>query len=114
MLNEDQVREIRSRFKIFQSKIYLNTSSRGALSAAVESSFDDCIASWHEQGTSVERCEEARIAMVTGVSAIINGIASALNFRDCRKVVMGEFEFPTTGQVWLGQRVRGAGVAEYD
>ena len=47
---------------------------------------------------------------MTSVSAGINGIASALNFRDRSKVVMGEFEFPTMGQVWLGQRVRGAEV----
>ena len=131
MLTEDQVREIRSRFTIFQSKSYLNTCSQGALSEAVESGFDDFTASCHEQGspweTWVERCEKARIAfagfihaspdeagIVTSVSADINGIASALNFRDRRKAVMGEFEFSTTGQVWLGQRVRGAGVAQYD
>src|SRR5215468_8115319 len=127
MLTDKQVREIRSRFQIFQSKIYLNTCSQGALSDAVEAGFNDYIASWHEQGspwqTWVERYEEARaafakfihaspdeVAIVTSVSAGINGIASALNFRERRKVVMGEFEFPTMGQVWLGQRVRGADV----
>lgn len=125
MLTEGQVREIRSHFKIFQSKTYLNTCSQGALSDAVESGFDDYIASWHEQGspweTWVQRYEEARIAfanfihaspdevaIVTSVSAGINGIASALNFRERSKVVMGEFEFPTMGHVWLGQRVHGA------
>lgn len=50
------------------------------------------------------------VAIVTSVSAGINGIASALNFRERNKVVMGEFEFPTMGHVWLGQRVRGADV----
>lgn len=127
MLTDTQVREIRSRFKIFESKIYLNTCSQGALSDAVQSGFDEYIASWHEQGspweTWVERYEVARnlfaefihatpdeIAIVTSVSAGINGIASALSFRERRKVVMGEFEFPTMGQVWLGQRVRGAEV----
>jgi selenocysteine lyase/cysteine desulfurase len=112
MLTDKQVREIRSRFRIFQSKIYLNTCSQGALSDAVESGFDDFIASWHEQGSPweswVERYESARtafaqfihaspdeVAIVTSVSAGINGIASALNFRDRSKVVMGEFEFPT-------------------
>jgi selenocysteine lyase/cysteine desulfurase len=127
MLTDKLVREIRSRFRIFQSKIYLNTCSQGALSNDVESGFDDFIASWHEQGSPweswVERYESARtvfaqfihaspdeVAIVTSVSAGINGIASALNFRDRSKVVMGEFEFPTMGQVWLGQRVRGAEV----
>jgi len=127
MLTDNQVREIRSRFKIFRSRIYLNTCSQGALSDAVEGGFNDYIASWHEQGspweTWVERYEAARIAfarfihaspdeiaIITSVSAGINGIASALNFRERSKIVMGEFEFPTMGQVWLGQRVRGAEV----
>ncbi len=47
---------------------------------------------------------------MTSVSAGINGVASALNFRERKKVVMGEFEFPTMGHVWLAQRVRGAEV----
>lgn len=127
MLTGQQIREIRSRFKIFRSKIYLNTCSQGALSDAVESGFNEYIASWHEQGspweTWVERYEAARtafakfihaspdeVAIVTSVSAGINGIASALNVRERNKVVMGEFEFPTMGQIWLGQRVRGVQV----
>jgi selenocysteine lyase/cysteine desulfurase len=127
MLTDNKVREIRSRFKIFQRKIYLNSCSQGALSDAVESGFKEYMASWHEQGspwvTWVERYEEARtafakfihaspdeVAIVTSVSAGINGIASALNFGERSKVVMGEFEFPTMGQVWLGHRARGADV----
>ena len=50
------------------------------------------------------------VAIVTSASAGINGVASALNFRERKKVVMGEFEFPTMGHIWLGQRVRGAEV----
>lgn len=127
MLTGQQIREIRSRFKIFQSKIYLNTCSQGALSDAVESGFNEYIASWHEQGspweTWVERYESARnafakfihaspdeVAIVTSVSAGINGVASALKVRERSKVVMGEFEFPTMGQVWLAQGSRGIDV----
>ena len=127
MLTEKQVHDIRARFRIFRSKIYLNTCSQGALSDVVESGFDSFIESWHEQGspweTWVTRYEETRtafasfinaspdeVAIVTSVSAGINGIASALQFRERSKVVMGEFEFPTMGQVWLGQRGRGADV----
>jgi hypothetical protein len=36
MLTDKQIREIRSRFSIFQRKIYLNTCSQGALSDAVQ------------------------------------------------------------------------------
>lgn len=127
MLTDNQVHDIRSRFKIFQRKIYLNTCSQGALSDAVEAGLADYVASWHEQGSPwerwVEHYEAARtafaqfihaspdeVAIVTSVSAGINAVASALNFGERKKVVMGEFEFPTMGHVWLGQRDRGADV----
>jgi len=127
MLTDEQARGIRSRFNIFQRKIYLNTCSQGALSDSVQAGLEDYIANWHEQGspweTWVNRYEEARtafahfinaspdeVAIVTSVSAGINGIASALSFRERKKVVMGEFEFPTMGHIWLAQRPRGAAV----
>jgi selenocysteine lyase/cysteine desulfurase len=127
MLTDTQIRQIRSRFKIFKHKIYLNSCSQGPLSDAVQAGLEDFMASWHEQGSPwelwVNRYEAARtafaqfinaspeeVAIVTSVSAGINGVASALNFRERKKVVMGEFEFPTMGHVWLGQRVRGADV----
>jgi selenocysteine lyase/cysteine desulfurase len=127
MLTDTQIQQIRSRFKIFKHKIYLNSCSQGPLSDAVQAGLEDFMASWHEQGSPwelwVNRYEEARtafaqfinaspdeVAIVTSVSAGINGVASALNFRERKKVVMGEFEFPTMGHVWLGQRVRGADV----
>jgi selenocysteine lyase/cysteine desulfurase len=127
MLTENRILEIRSRFRIFQRKIYLNSCSQGALSDAVQAGLEDYIASWHEQGspweTWVDQYEAARtafakfinaspdeVAIVTSASAGINSIASALSFRERNKVVMGEFEFPTMGHVWLAQRGRGADV----
>jgi selenocysteine lyase/cysteine desulfurase len=127
MLTDIQVQEIRSRFSIFARKIYLNSCSQGALSDAVQAGLENYIASWHEQGSPwelwVEQYEAARTAfaqfinaspdevvVVTSASAGINSIASALNFRERKKVVMGEFEFPTMGHVWLAQRARGAEV----
>src|ERR1700691_5010339 len=127
MLNDKQIQEIRSRFSIFRRKIYLNSCSQGALSDAVHAGLEDYIASWHEQGSPweawVNRYEAARtafaqfinaspdeVAIVTSVSAGINGVASALNLRERKKIVLGEPEFPTMGHVWLAQRVRGAEV----
>ena len=127
MLTDNRILEIRSRFRIFQRKIYLNSCSQGALSDAVQIGLEDYIASWHEQGspweTWVEHYEAARaafakfinaspdeVAIVTSASAGINSIASALSFRERNKVVMGEFEFPTMGHVWLAQRARDADV----
>ena len=127
MLTDKQIQEIRSRFRIFQRKIYLNTCSQGALSDAVQTGLEDYIASWHDQGSPwelwVEQYEAARtafaqfinaspdeVAIVTSASAGINSIASALSFREREKVVMGEFEFPTMGHIWLAQLSRGADV----
>jgi selenocysteine lyase/cysteine desulfurase len=126
-ITDAQIREIRSRFRIFEHKIYLNSCSQGALSDVVQAGLENFMASWHEQGSPwelwVNRYEAARtafaqfinaspdeVAIVTSVSAGINGVASALNFQERKKVVMGEFEFPTMGHVWLGQRTRGAEV----
>ena len=58
MLTDSQTTEVRSRFRIFDRKIYLNTCSQGALSDAVEAGFEDYIASWHEQGSPWERWVE--------------------------------------------------------
>jgi selenocysteine lyase/cysteine desulfurase len=127
MLSTAQVSKIRSRFKIFDRKIFLNSCSQGALSEDVEAGLQEYILSWHEHGSPwefwMERYEAARtafarfihadpdeVAIVTSVSAGLNGVASALNFGDRNKVVMGEFEFPTMGHVWLAQRTRGAEV----
>jgi selenocysteine lyase/cysteine desulfurase len=127
MLSIEQIRKIRSRFRIFERRIFLNSCSQGALSDAVQAGMEEYLQSWHEQGSPwelwMERYEEARaefagfihatpdeVAIVTSVSAGINGVASALPFRDRKKVVLGEFEFPTMGHVWLGQRPRGADV----
>ena len=127
MLTDKQIQNIRSRFSIFRRKIYLNSCSQGPLSDAVQAGLENFISSWHEQGSPwelwVNRYEEARtafaqlinanpdeVAIVTSASAGINSIASALSFRERKKVVMGEFEFPTMGHIWLAQRARGAEV----
>jgi selenocysteine lyase/cysteine desulfurase len=125
MLTKDQVRAIRSRFPILGKKIYLNSCSQGALSDAVEDGVREYMASWHEYGSPwdiwVERYEAARaqfasfigatseeIAVIPYASAGINSVASALSFDQRKKVVLGEFEFPTMGHIWLAQQRRGA------
>jgi len=125
MLTNSQVLAIRSRFPVFANKIYLNSCSQGALSDTVEDGLREYIASWHEHGSPwdlwVERYEAARaqfarfigatpdeVAIVPYVSAGINSVASALTFDGRKKVVLGEFEFPTMGHIWLAQQKRGA------
>jgi selenocysteine lyase/cysteine desulfurase len=121
------IESVRARFPIFKKKVYLNSCSQGALSDAVEESMKGHIRSWHELGSPwdiwVEQYEAARsafarfigaapdeVAVVTSASAGISSVASALSFAKRKKVVMGEFEFPTMGQIWLAQTERGAEV----
>ena len=120
-----EIESARANFPIFKNKMYLNSCSQGALSDAVEASMQAHIRSWHEHGSPwdrwVEEYEAARtafarfigaapeeVAVIPSASAGINSIASALDFGKRRKVVMGEFEFPTMGQIWLAQERRGA------
>jgi len=125
MLSDGQIRAIRSRFPIFRRKIYLNSCSQGALSDSVDAALRQYIATWHEGGSPwdlwVEKYEAVRaqfarfigaeaseVAVIPSASAGMNSIASAFDFTKRRKVVMGEFEFPTMGHVWLAQQRRGA------
>jgi selenocysteine lyase/cysteine desulfurase len=127
MLTDNQIQKIRSRFNIFQRKIYLNSCSLAALADVVQAGLEDYLAVWRDRGSAwdifMDRYEAARtafaqfinaspdeVAIVTSASAGINSVASALSFRERKKVVLGEFEFPTMGHVWLAQRARGAEV----
>jgi selenocysteine lyase/cysteine desulfurase len=126
-LSESGISSIRSRFPVFRRKFYLNSCSQGALSDKVEAAFQTYLHSWHQQGSPwdlwVEHYEAARgvfarligaeseeVALVASASAGVNGIASALSFRERNRVVLGEFEFPTMGHIWMAQRPRGAEV----
>lgn len=125
MLSDSQISAIRARFPIFQKRIYLNSCSQGALSDAVRAGMEELLRSWDELGspwdTWTEQYELVRrefagfigaepdeVAVVTSVSVAVSTVATALDFRQRNKVVMGEFEFPTMGHVWLAQRPRGA------
>jgi selenocysteine lyase/cysteine desulfurase len=125
MVSDAVIQRIRSRFPIFQRKIYLNSCSQGALSDAVEAAFREYLDSWQEAGSPwelwIQRYDEVRaqfarligasaeeVAVLPSASAAINAVASALDFGARHKVLLGEFEFPTVGHIWLAQRQRGA------
>jgi selenocysteine lyase/cysteine desulfurase len=125
MLTDEQISTLRSRFPILREKTYVYNCSQGALSDAAESgirayteSWRSSSAPWNDWVEAYEamRAEFARfinadpdeIAIMTSASAGINAIANGLQFNGRAKVVMGEYEFPTMGQIWLAQRARGA------
>ena len=115
----------RDRFPIFERLAYINSCSQGALSGAVRAAYDAYLTGWEERGAPwdywVERSETARatlrpvrgrgaddVAVTTSVSAGLSSLASAIGFGERRKVVISDFEFPTVGQIWHAQELRGA------
>ena len=127
MLTDQQILAVRSHFPLLREKTYLYNCSQGALSDAVDGALQDYAQSWR---TSTDpwrdwvgvyealRAEFAgfigaepdEVAVVTSASAGINPIANAVDFSRRRRVVLGEYEFPTMGHIWLAQRPRGAEV----
>jgi len=119
---------MRSHFPVLEKKTYLNSCAYGALATDVTDALQQYIRDRQEKGTDwqywVDRNDAVRnavanflgarpdeIAVTASASAGINGIASAMNFRQARnKVVISEFEFPTNAQIWSAQELRGAQV----
>jgi selenocysteine lyase/cysteine desulfurase len=117
----------RRRFPIFERLVYINSCSQGALSDSVRAAYDEYLTGWDERGAPwdywVERTEAARaafarlvngepddVAVTTSLSAGVSPLASAIDFGARSKVVISDFEFPTIGQIWHAQELRGAQV----
>jgi selenocysteine lyase/cysteine desulfurase len=117
----------RGRFPIFERLVYINSCSQGALSDSVRAAYDEYLTGWDERGAPwdylVERTEAARgafarlvnaqtddVAVTTSLSAGVSALASAIDFSVRPKVVISDYEFPTIGQIWHAQQLRGAEV----
>jgi selenocysteine lyase/cysteine desulfurase len=117
----------RARFPIFERLVYINSCSQGALSDSVRAAYDEYLTGWDERGAPwdywVERTEAARgafarlvngepddVAVTTSLSAGVSPLASAIDFGARSTVVISDFEFPTIGQIWHAQELRGAQV----
>jgi selenocysteine lyase/cysteine desulfurase len=116
----------RAEFPTLRHKTYLNSGSYGLLSRSVEAGFrrylDDRLREGVDWGGWLGRTEAVRegmagllnaspdeIAVTTSASAGINSLASALDFSGPRnRVVVSNFEFPTSSQIWHAQAARGA------
>ncbi|HSF20001.1 MAG TPA: aminotransferase class V-fold PLP-dependent enzyme [Vicinamibacteria bacterium] len=116
----------RSRFPIFQRKVFLNSCSKGALGDSVEAAYAEYLHSWKSFGSPWEEWVEvlerarARFAAFMGCSAdelaltfcastAVGSLASALSFDGARnRVLLDDFEFPTVAHNWLVQQKRGA------
>jgi selenocysteine lyase/cysteine desulfurase len=93
----------------------------------VRAAYLDYLDGWDDRGAPwdywVERSEAARasfarlvaarpedVAVTTSLSAGLSAFASGISFRERPKVVISDFEFPTVGQIWHAQELRGAEV----
>ena len=117
---------LRDRFPIFRRRAYLNSCSYGALSTDARAAYlrylDDRDAHGAHWDFWVGRLEETRrllaelfsvgcdeIAIGSSLSAGLNKLAAGLDFSGDRdKVVLTDFDFPTTAQIWRAQERRGA------
>lgn len=119
---------LRRRFPVLARKTYLNSGSYCALAdtvrEAINAYMDDRLevgANWDVWITKNESVR-ALIAQLIGVtadeiaitasaSAGINSLASAFEFSGSRnKIIVSDFEFPTSAQIWHAQERRGARV----
>jgi len=119
----------RERFPIFERKTFLNSCSKGALSRDVEDAYALYLDSWRGGGSPWEEwvsilektrsrfaafcgASEDEIAVTFCASTAVSSLASALSFDGPRKrVLLGDFEFPTVAHNWLVQQRRGAEIA---
>ncbi len=117
---------IRDEFPIFETAIYLNSCSQGALSHRVRNAVQEWLAGWDANGAEwefwVNRNETFRgavagllhaepndVAVTTSVSQGVSALVSALPLAGERnRIVISEYEFPTVGQIAHAQELRGA------
>jgi selenocysteine lyase/cysteine desulfurase len=122
---------VRHRFPIFERRIYINSCSQGALSDAVRDAYARYLDDWDERGAPwdywVEKAEDARrafaslvnadpdeVAVTASVSAGVSALASGLRYAGRSKLVLSDLEFPTIGQIWHAQKLRGARVVHVE
>lgn len=122
------VKQLRTKFPTLSHKAYINSGSYGLLAIEVRQAFERYLADRLESGADwgawVQCYEDVRnrlatllganpdeIAVTASASAGLNALASALGFSGERnKIVVSDFEFPTSGQIWHAQERAGARV----
>jgi selenocysteine lyase/cysteine desulfurase len=116
---------LRAQFASLPRLAYFNSGSYGLLADRVRDAFSAYLSSRDEKGadwgTWVAALEGARdrmarllrvdpddVAITASASAGINAIASGLDYAARPKIVVSNFEFPTSGQIWHAQEKAGA------
>ena len=120
--------EIRHHFPILAHKAYFNACSYGPLSLEVKAAMEEYLhirmeegARWDIYCDKIERVRELvatvlqapvnDISVSTSASESLNTVMTAFDFSGKRnKIVVTDFDFPTTAQIMLAQESRGARV----
>lgn len=121
----------RTEFPMLEDKTYLLTCSLGAMPRQARKELDRYAEIWEKYGahgwfeeegwfTTVEQVKQLfadiigakkeEIAASLSVSTTISSVASALDFRKRKKVVMSELNFPTVAYIFRAYERRGAQV----
>ena len=118
--------DIRGQFPILANKGYFNGCSYGPISLQVKAAIEEYIRIRLEQGARwdiyCDKLEDVRallasllqspaddVSVSTSVSESLNCLMTALNFNGGRnKILVTDFDFPTTSQIMLAQAARGA------
>jgi selenocysteine lyase/cysteine desulfurase len=112
----------RAEFPIFNTAVYCNSCSLGALSTRVETAVQRFLSLWHEHGASAwygpwwetlgrlrEQCARVigadpdEVALFPSITAALTALSSAFSYRDRPKVVLSALDFPTTTYQWLAK-----------
>jgi len=116
----------RGEFPIFQSSVYLNTCSLGALGERSRRKVAEFLDLWQSRGASAWydvwwealgdlRARYARlvnaatneIALAPSISVALSAIAESLDYRRRPKVVITSLDFPTVAYQWLAKALAG-------
>lgn len=118
--------EIRHHFPILAHKVYFNACSYGPMSLEVKAAMEQYLQIRMEEGArwdiycdKIERVRELvatllqtpvdDISVSTSASESLNNVMTAFDFSGSRnKIVVTDFDFPTTAQIMLAQESRGA------
>ena len=123
----DAFAEFRAHFPTAQTKLYLNSGSYGLLAdsvrAGVTAYLDDRAERGADWGGWVALESDVRhrlatllgalpgeVAVTASASAGINAVASSIDLAARPKIVVSNYEFPTSAQIWHAQEKRGAEV----
>src|SRR5256712_13078458 len=112
----------RGEFPIFQSSVYLNTCSLGALGERSRRKVAEFLDLWQSRGASawydvwwealgdlrarygrIVKAAPSEIALAPSISVALSAVAESLDYRRRPKVVITSLDFPTVAYQWLAK-----------